>query len=804
MSEQPIEAYCVKCREKRPMQNPEATYTKTGTPGTRGECPVCGTGMFRMGETPAHADVPKPKVTARRKGRGKTVKRSGKLVIVESPAKARTIGKFLGSKYRVKASVGHVRDLLRSRLSVDVENDFEPEYRIPNEKRDTVKELRKEVEKAAEVYLATDLDREGEAIAWHLLEAARIPEDIARRVVFHEITQDAINSAFANPRGIDMQLVDAQQARRILDRLVGYKISPLLWDKVRGRLSAGRVQTVALRLVVEREREIEAFVPEEYWSIEAELAKQDTRDADPRPTFIASLHRVRGKKFELKTGEEAQQIVDDLEGALYKVTEVRLRERKRRPSAPFTTSTMQQRASRRLSFNAKRTMRVAQQLYEGVDLADEGTVGLITYMRTDSVSVSKEAQAEARRYIGKHFGEAYLPSRPPTYKTKSKGAQEAHEAIRPTSVMRTPKKVRPHLTRDQYRLYDLVWKRFVASQMANAIFDSTSVDVHAGKTEADMPYMFRATGSVIKFAGFLAVYGRDPDDEDMDLPPLSEGELLDLIKLLPEQHFTQPPPRYSEATLVKALEEHGIGRPSTYAPIISTIQSRGYVVIEERRLRPTELGFVVNDLLIEHFPDVFDVSFTAQMEAELDQIASGEREWVPVLREFYAPFEKDLKRAEVEMEEVDIGNQETGEMCPECGQPLVIRFGRYGKFIGCSGFPECRYTQPFLEKIGVACPECGSDLVEKKTRRGRTFYGCSNYPECEFASWQRPLPQPCPNCGGLVVQKGRDKAQCIACENWYEQDELAEAAETAPEGTGRPDLDGREGQLEPELERAGG
>lgn len=786
MTDEPVIAYCVKCKEKREMVNPEPTYTKSGTPATRGKCPVCGTGMYRMGETPAHANVPKPEVTARPKRRKTSRRRNGKLVIVESPAKARTIGKLLGPQYRIKASIGHVRDLLKSRLSVDVDNDFEPRYRVPKEKRDTVKELRKEVARSAEVYLATDPDREGEAIAWHLLEAAGIPEEIARRVVFHEITKDAVARAFAEPRGINMELVNAQQARRILDRLVGYKISPLLWNKVRGRLSAGRVQTVALRLVVEREREIEAFVPEEYWSIEAELAKQETRAQDPRPSFVASLHRIRGEQFELETGEEAQKIVDDLEGAAYIVAKVRQRERRRRPSPPFTTSTLQQRASRRLGFNARRTMRVAQQLYEGVDLGDGERVGLITYMRTDSVTVSRQAQQEARRYIAGRFGEEYLPPKPPTYKTKSKAAQEAHEAIRPTSVMRQPHNIKQYLTRDQYRLYNLIWKRFVASQMADAVFDSTSVDINAGDPTAEMPYLFRATGSVLKFAGYLKVYGRDPEDEDRDLPPLSEGEEVDLIQLLPQQHFTQPPPRYSEATLVKALEEHGIGRPSTYAPIISTIQNRGYVETFEKRLKPTELGCIVNDLLIEHFPDIFDVTFTAQMEEELDQIASGQREWVPVLREFYIPFERDLKRAEVHMQEVEVGNEPTGEMCPECGQPLVIRFGRYGRFVGCSGFPECRHTEPLLNKIGVACPECGGELVEKKTRKGRTFYGCANYPECEFASWQRPLPQPCPACHGLLVQKGKDKAQCLACEEWYALDDLpdevsAEAREPAPE-----------------------
>ena len=783
-----LQAYCMKCKTKRELVNPEAVYTRTGAPATRGTCAVCGSTLFRMGRTPAHESVPKPDVVEKpkraeqkrvrkpqRRGRG-----NHKLVIVESPAKARTVGKFLGRGYRVRASVGHVRDLLKSRLSVDIENDFAPTYRVPKEKRDVVKELREEVKKAAEVYLATDPDREGEAIAWHLMAAADIPEEIARRVVFHEITRDAIEHAFAHPRGIDMRLVNAQQARRILDRLVGYKVSPLLWDKVRNRLSAGRVQTVALRLVVEREREIQAFVPEEYWTLDAELAKQDTRELEPRPTFTASLHRIRGKEFELKTEEEAQRIVEDLQGAVYVVDSVRRRERKRRPAAPFTTSTMQQLASSKLGFNARRTMRIAQQLYEGIDIGDEGTVGLITYMRTDSVAVAPVAQAEARELIAERFGEAFLPPKPPTYKTKSKLAQEAHEAIRPTSVMRVPERLKPYLTREQYLLYDLIWKRFVASQMAPAIFDATSVDILAGPAQGEKPYLFRATGSVIKFPGFLIVYGREEGDgEDRELPPLEAGEMLDLIRLLPEQHFTQPPPRYTEATLIKALEEYGIGRPSTYAPIITTIQQRGYVEREDRRLKPTELGFIVNDLLIEYFPDIFNVHFTAQMEEELDQIARGEREWVPVLREFYEPFEKRLQVAAREMQEVKMGDEPTGEMCPECGRPLLYKYGRYGKFIGCSGFPECRYTAPYLEKIGVLCPECGGDLVEKKTRRGRTFYGCANYPTCNFASWKRPLPQPCPECGGLLVQAGKDRAQCIACESTFQLAELpSDEAET--------------------------
>ncbi|MFQ6058001.1 MAG: type I DNA topoisomerase [Anaerolineae bacterium] len=762
----------MKCKTKRAMQDPHPIFTESGRPATKGVCPVCGTTMFRMGATPAHANLPRPDPP----------KRDGKLVIVESPAKARTVGKFLGNPYRVKASIGHVRDLLRSRLSVDVENDFAPTYRVPKEKREVVKELQEEVKKASEVYLATDPDREGEAIAWHLMEAAKISKEQARRVVFHEITRDAIAEAFAHPRGIDMQLVNAQQARRILDRLVGYKVSPLLWEKVRSRLSAGRVQSVALRLVVEREREIQAFVPEEYWSLEAELAKQDTRGQDPRPSFLAKLHRIRDKKADLKNEADAQAIVQALEGAAYIVAKVDKRERRRRPSAPFTTSTMQQDASRRLGFTAKRTMAVAQQLYEGIDIGDGGPVGLITYMRTDSTNVAAAAQAEARDYIGEKFGAQYLPPKPPIYKTKAKGAQEAHEAIRPTSVWREPKAIKQYLTRDQYRLYELIWKRFVASQMAPAILDVTTVDIKAGDPSGEMPYLFRATGSVIKFPGFLRVYerprGRDEAKEEGEgkvLPPLSVDEILDLLRLIPEQHFTQPPPRYSEATLVKALEKYGIGRPSTYAPILSTIQQRGYVERVDRRLHPTELGFIVNDLLVEHFPDIFNVNFTAHMEEDLDRIALGERDWVHVLREFYEPFLADLRRAEQNMPKVDLEPEYTGEVCEKCGHPMIVKTGRYGKFIACSNFPACRNTKPYQIKVGVACPECSGDLVEKRTRKGRIFYGCSNYPQCEFATWNRPLPQPCPACGGLLTVKNKEWARCIKC---GEQVALARLEET--------------------------
>jgi len=725
--------------------------------------------MFRMGETEAHQGLPRPEPP----------KRDGRLVIVESPAKARTVGRFLGRDYDVKASIGHVRDLLRSRLSVDVEDNFRPSYRVPNEKRDVVKELTAAVAQSAEVYLATDPDREGEAIAWHLMAAADISRKQARRVVFHEITRPAIEEAFSHPRDIDMQLVNAQQARRILDRLVGYSITPLLWKSVKGGLSAGRVQSVALRLVVEREREIEAFVPMEYWSIEADLAKRNGQARLEDRTFRAKLHRIRDQELDLKNEPDTQSIVEELERAAYVVARVQKRERRRRPRPPFITSTVQREASRRLRFNTRRTMRLAQQLYEGIDLGEGERVGLITYMRTDSTNVAESAQQETRDYVRRRHGEDFLPPKPPHYKTKAKGAQEAHEAIRPTSVWRTPTQMKPHLSRDQHRLYRLIWQRFVASQMAPAVLDTTSIDVLAGPPCGEKPYLFRATGSIIKFRGWLVLFTGDKElaEQETILPPLVEGEEVDLIQLLPEQHFTQPPPRYSEATLIRALEENGIGRPSTYAPIVSTIQSRGYVERVDNRLQPTELGMIVCDLLMEHFPRVMDMGFTAQMETDLDRIAAGEQEWVPVLSEFWEVFSQTLAQAQATMAQVEISDQPTGELCPECGAPLVFKWGRYGKFIGCSSYPECRFRKPFLEKIGVDCPECGGDLVERRTRRGRTFYGCGNYPECNFASWKRPIPIPCPECRGLLTVSGRDSVQCTVCEAQFPLREVEVAAD---------------------------
>ncbi|MBE2221481.1 MAG: type I DNA topoisomerase [Anaerolineae bacterium] len=797
-----IEGYCLKCKEKRDMVSPQAEWAANGSPATRGTCPVCGTNMYKRGHTAAHDSLPKPEIqprpkkktgtkkkasakkkkTATKKAASKnetSVRRTGKLVIVESPAKAKTIGRYLGKGYTVKSSVGHVRDLLKSRLSVDTENEFTPEYRVPNDKRKLVKELAEAAAKAQEIYLATDPDREGEAIAWHVQESAEMDPERTKRVVFHEITKPAILAAFEEPREIDMDRVDAQQARRILDRLVGYKLSPLLWRKVHGRLSAGRVQSVAVRLVVEREREIDNFEPVEYWSLKAELSQQKYQDEAERPFFISKFHKFNGEDPVLNSEADVLPHLDALEKAAWTLGNVRIGTRTRKPAAPFTTSTMQQEASRKLNFGTSKTMRVAQQLYEGVDLGGEdGTTGLITYMRTDSVTVSAEAQNEAREYVQNQYGEKYVPAEPPVYKTRSKTAQEAHEAVRPTSVMRSPKVVKDHLKRDQFRLYKLIWDRFVASQMENAVYDTVSADIWAGDANVAVekrPYLFRSSGSSLRFAGFLALYEETKSSDEADengngngnVPAdLTEGEQVDLLRLLPEQHFTQPPPRFSEASLVRELEENGIGRPSTYASIISTVQARGYVDREDKRLVPTETGGVVNDLLVEYFPDILSVDFTARMEDELDEIAEGKQAWVPVIAEFYGPFEKDLEKADDAIPKIDLKKEVelVGRNCPDCGKPLLYREGRYGRFIGCSNFPQCRFTEQILNKIGVACPQDGGDLVEKHTRRGRVFYGCANYPACDWTSWKRPLAEPaCSRCGGLLVQKNNTTAECTKC-----------------------------------------
>ncbi len=799
-----FEAYCVKCKTRRVMVDPQAEYAQNGTPRTRGKCAVCGTTIFRIGKTPAHEGIARPEVITkpvrrkksgadkgRKNSAGKKAadggrRRYGRLVIVESPAKARTVGRFLGKGYTVQASVGHVRDLLRSQLSVDVEHDFAPKYRVPNEKRKVVKELKAAAAKAQEIYLATDPDREGEAIAWHLIAAAEIEESRARRVVFHEITERAIQEAFAHPRQINMPLVNAQQARRILDRLVGYNITELLWDKVRNRLSAGRVQSVALRLVVDREREIETFIPQEYWTLDAELAKLNLNGSAAAPSFVARLVKIAGEPVDFHIEDDVRPHLEALEKSQYVVQEIKRGTKQRRPAPPFTTSTLQQEASRRLGFSARRTMQVAQALYEGIDI-NGGTVGLITYMRTDSTTVAAEAQHEASAFIREQYGKDFAPSSPPIYRTKAKSAQEAHEAIRPTSVYRTPDSIKHALTGEQLRLYTLIWQRFVASQMVNAVYATQRVDILAGPAdEPQKPYLFRVSGSIVRFPGFLRVYeeARDDDTTDEDLnriiPDMEPDEVLRLLRLLPEQHFTQPPPRYTEATLVKALEEKGIGRPSTYAPTVAVIQNRDYVTREGRQLVPTPTGLLVNDLLVKYFPDVLDPNFTAQLETRLDQIAAGGNAWVPMLRDFYGPFSQQLDHARRELpsqRQVEM----IGRDCPECDSPLILRYGRFGKFIGCSRYPDCRYKEPWLEKTGVACPHCGGELVEKRSKRGRRFYGCANFPACGFVSWKRPLPTPCPNCGGLLVDYNKQYAQCTQCKQRIEKEEAPESSDEMPE-----------------------
>ena len=698
------------------------------------------------------------------------------LVIVESPAKARTIGRFLGGKYTAKASMGHVRDLPKREMGVEVDDlSFKPTYRVPADKRKVVSELAKASKEADTVYLATDPDREGEAIAWHLIEAAKINESKVKRVVFHEITAGAVKEAFESPRALDYHLIDAQQARRVLDRLVGYDLSPVLWRKVRRGLSAGRVQSVALRLIVDRESEIHAFTPEEYWSIKALLAKRT--NGGKESAFKAELRGTAGQRgrFRIPDGKVAKGLVADLEGARYKVDSVRKKERRSRPAPPFITSTLQQEAWRKLRFTARRTMVVAQQLYEGLQLGDEESAGLITYMRTDSTNVADTALQEAATYVREKLGAPFAPKSPRVYKKKVKGAQEAHEAIRPTSIYREPGLVKQNLTSEQFRLYDLIWRRMLASQMTDAVSDATTVDIGAESVKSKTRYAFRAVGSVLKFAGFRKLYMEDSDDSvagDADgpvqLPQLSEGEPLDARSLDSAQHFTQPPPRYTEASLVRALEDQGIGRPSTYAPTMATVVDRDYVRKDKGRLVPTKLGTAVNGLLTAHFPEIIDVGFTARLEEELDEIASGEREWTPVLKDFYGPFSQTVKRAMTEAERVprDQIDEETEETCEECGRPMVIKTGRFGRFLSCSGFPECRNSQPLLTRVGVECPECSSDLVERRSRGkgGRRFYGCSSYPKCTFAINRRPLPQPCPQCGKLLVASGRDNAQCTACE----------------------------------------
>jgi DNA topoisomerase-1 len=757
------------------------------------------------------------------------------LVVVESPTKAKTLERYLGADFTVRASYGHIRDLPKSKLGVDTENEFEPEYVVPDASEKAVRELRSALKKSDDLVLATDFDREGEAIAYHVAEVLKVDPTTAKRVTFTEITRDAILAAFQDPRAIDLRLVEAQQARRILDRLVGYRLSPVLWKKVRPGLSAGRVQSVAVRLIVEREREIRAFVPVEYWSIDVRLTPQEEEEAPftarvievPEGKLAASPDK---KGITLPAEADARTHAERLQRAAYRVTEVRQKEVKRTPAPPFTTSTLQQEAARKLGFSARQTMRIAQQLYEGVDLPGEGGVGLITYMRTDSTTIAETALRELAEVVRTQFGADYALKEPRRYRTRQRGAQEAHEAIRPTSALRTPDRVEASLDRNQNRLYRLIWQRTVASQMAEARFDQVSVDIEGIVDE--LRYLLRATGQTLKFDGFRRVYfeGRDDtadEDAESTLPRLSAEQVLRLLEVLPEQHFTQPPPRYTEASLVKTLEERGIGRPSTYASIISTIQDRGYVQLEEKRFFPEDVGEVVTDLLVEFFPDIVDVNFTSKMEEELDDIAEGKLGWIQVLDEFYGPFERlieknvdEIQRFEETLDELcplcpqegrepgqlviklgkygkfigcnkypeckyirNLDGQERKEpeileeTCPECGRPLAKKYGRFGPFIGCTGYPDCRYIKKEEQKTGVACPRCEQgELVVKRARRGKrgsVFYGCNRYPECDFTVGQKPLPEPCPNCGSLMVQQKDGSPKCTACGTILEKAEAS-------------------------------
>jgi DNA topoisomerase-1 len=745
-------------------------------------------------------------------------KQKTNLVVVESPAKAKTIGKYLGKSYTVKATVGHLRDLPQRELGVDVENGFAPKYVTIRGKGKTLAELKKVAKRSAHVFLATDPDREGEAIAWHVADQLGEGPEVSR-VLFHEITKDAVSEAMQNPMPIDARKVDAQQARRILDRLVGYKASPLLWKSVKTGLSAGRVQTVALRLLVEREGEIEKFNPREYWSIEAELEAQDRQ-------FIAKLHKVSGKNPELGSQEDAQAVVDAVKDQPFVVSKVARRERRRRPAAPFTTSTMQQEASKRLGFSAQRTMRTAQQLYEGVEIGSEGAVGLITYMRTDSTRVAASALEAVREYITSKYDTEYLPAKPNTYKSKNARAQDAHEAVRPTDAERTPDLLKTALSPDQLKLYRLIWQRFVASQMTPLVYDTTTIDFNVDE------FLFRATGSVVKFDGFQVLYreskeaeeGTDPE-ELAPVPPLEAGDAVEVLKITPNQHFTEPPPRFSEASLVKELERLGIGRPSTYSTIISTLRNRDYVEVKDRRFTPTALGRTVSRVMVSRFPDIFNVEFTSNMEEELDKVEEGKLSWQLVLKDFWEPFSKALENVDTEAmirEAHDLEGLEdercekcgskltvksgrfgpfiacttypeckftrpirrdrppdrpTDEICAECKSPMVIKTGRYGEFLACTKYPECKHTRPV--PLGVKCPTCVTgDLTQRRTRRGRVFYGCMRYPDCDYSTWYEPLPEECPECRKVGVERRSTKARgeyrrCINCEHEFDVEEPA-------------------------------
>jgi DNA topoisomerase I len=688
------------------------------------------------------------------------------LVIVESPAKAKTLGKILGSKYVLKASMGHIRDLPRSKMGVDIEHDFTPGYVVPRPKSKLVKELKEAGKKAKSIVLATDPDREGEAIAWHLASVIDSDAKNFRRVVFHEITEEAVTEAFKHPRSLDLNLVNAQQARRVLDRLVGYKLSPLLWQKVRRGLSAGRVQSVALRIIVDREREIEAFVPQEYWIIEAELQK----DAK-QPAFRAQLvSLLDGTKLEINSKVKAGKLTEQLEQAKYTVHGVKPRKVVRQPAPPFITSTLQQEAWYKLRFSAGQTMAIAQELYEGLPVGgDKESVGLITYMRTDSIHVARTAVAETREFIEEKYGKEYVPPHARVFTSKVKGAQEAHEAIRPTRAHRTPESLKHYLNANQLKLYTLVWNRMVASQMSAAIFENTTIDIEAKPLQQHAAYLLRTSSSELEFPGFTIVYQRDEGktddtDEAKTLPKLEKGNHLTLLPPIhTEQKFTQPPSRYTEASLVRALEEKGIGRPSTYAPILYNIKDREYVTKTGGIFKPTDLGFTVTDLLIKNFPVIVDIEFTAKMEDNLDEIADDKKQWVEVVRNFYTPFAKTLDAAKDSIERVKIPDELTSEVCEKCGKHMAIKVGRFGKFLACTGYPDCKTTKRYQIKTGVKCPECGGDIIQRMSKKNKTFFGCSSYPKCTFAMSTRPVPQPCPQCGGLLTEYREGKTKCTKC-----------------------------------------
>jgi DNA topoisomerase-1 len=727
------------------------------------------------------------------------------LVIVESPTKAKTISRFLGKDFIIKSSFGHLRDLPQKEMGIDIENNFKPHYVVPRKNQKIATELKNIAKKAEYIYFASDEDREGEAISWHLAEILKPKKDQLKRIAFHEITKEAVLHAVENPREIDQNLVDAQQARRILDRLVGYELSPFLWKKITKGLSAGRVQSVAVRLIVEREEEIKKFIPEEYWDISGEFKKENSEEK-----IIAKLNKVNGEtidKFYIKSRNDADEILKSLDGARYLIKNIEKKETKRNSPAPFTTSTLQQDANKRLGFSAKQTMMIAQQLYEGVSLGNAGQVGLITYMRTDSLNLADKFLTETKTYLQKNFGDEYASSAPKKYATKSKLAQEAHEAIRPTSVLNEPNKIKEFLDGNQYKLYNLIWRRAVASQMPEAILINTAIDIAAEKENIKNEYIFRANGMIIKFDGFLKIYGKN---QETILPAFSLNEALELLSLTQAQHFTEPPSRYSDATLVKALEEYGIGRPSTYAPTISTIIERGYVErIENKKLKPTDIAFVVNKVLEDHFPQIVDYQFTANMENNLDEIAEGQKKWVPVIGEFYKPFKENLDQKYKEIKKVEeatdekcekcgspmvikmgrfgkfmacsgfpeckniksikkegvngeeVASEATDEKCEKCGSPMVIKMGRFGKFLSCSSYPECKNMKPLVKSTGVKCPGCGKgEIVEKKSKRGRIFFACNKYPDCKFALWSRPTGEACPKCKSLLVYAKNDSVAC--------------------------------------------